>query len=78
MLRNAYQKGCEAAFAKFALDPPTQVDAFMANVEHGKDVPLDSATDQPGNAPGNIHENPPAPILPQDPAAALGQPAGAL
>lgn len=40
MIRIAYEKGVRAALAKFALGPPTQVDDFVANVEHGKDAPL--------------------------------------
>lgn len=38
-LRTAYRHGRAVAFKKFALGPPTQVDDFMANVEHGQDVP---------------------------------------
>lgn len=38
-LKIAYQRGVAAAFAKFALGPPTQVDQFMADVESGKDIP---------------------------------------
>lgn len=38
MIKNAYAHGCKAAFGKFALDPPTQVDQFIAEVEQGKDV----------------------------------------
>lgn len=38
MIKKAYAIGCRAAFGKFALDPPTQVDQFIADVEQGKDV----------------------------------------
>lgn len=38
-LTNMYQRGVKAALMKFALDPPTQVDQFMAAVESGKDIP---------------------------------------
>jgi hypothetical protein len=38
MIKRAYALGCRTAFGKFALDPPTQVDQFIADVEQGKDV----------------------------------------
>lgn len=38
MIRTAYEAGRRAALAKLALAPPTQVDEFVQNVEHGKDV----------------------------------------
>lgn len=38
MIRTAFNKGRADALAKFALAPPTQVDAFMQSVEQGKDV----------------------------------------
>lgn len=37
-LEQAYIYGCHSAFQKFALEIPTQVDAFMGAVESGKDV----------------------------------------
>jgi len=39
MLKQAYMNGLKAALVKFALGPPTQVDQFMADIEHGKDIP---------------------------------------
>ena len=44
MLKQAFAAGYRAALLKFALDPPTQVDAFVDSVEQGKDVPQDPAT----------------------------------
>jgi antitoxin component of RelBE/YafQ-DinJ toxin-antitoxin module len=77
-IRQAYEAGYRAALEKLALDPPTQVDSFVANVESGKDMPFDPSMQVPENAPGIEGENPEAPILPQDEAMALGQPTGAL
>jgi hypothetical protein len=42
-LHQAYVAGHRHALEKFALGPPTQVDDFIANVEHAQDVPLPSA-----------------------------------
>ena len=39
-LIQAYNRGVQAARLKLALQPPTPVDAFMAAVETGKDVPV--------------------------------------
>lgn len=64
MIRRAYDDGRRAAFAKFALGPPTQVDQFVADVEQGQDIPPRSA--------------PAAPVLPQDPSMALGAPDGMM
>ncbi len=77
LLAHARQRGQLAALQKLALSPPTQVDQFMADIEHGKDMPPSPETDVPGGAPGIQGENPGMP-LPQDPAAALGNPTGAL
>lgn len=38
-LGTAYHRGVKAAHVKLALNPPTQVDEFVNNVESGKDVP---------------------------------------
>lgn len=43
MIKAAYVKGYNDALAKFALAPPTQVDTFVASVEHGKDVTPEAA-----------------------------------
>lgn len=43
MIRTAYEKGRQAALAKFALAPPTQVDEFMQTIEAGKDIPPPAA-----------------------------------
>lgn len=51
-LSQAYEHGVRGALAKFALGPPTQVDQFMANVEHGKDVPIEAAMPSMSHAPG--------------------------
>lgn len=77
-LRRAYEAGYKAALEKLALDPPTQVDSFVAKVESGKDMPFDPSMQVPENTPGVEGENPEAPILPQDEAMALGQPTGKL
>lgn len=50
MIRLAYARGCRAAFRKFALGPPTQVDQFVANVENGKDI-LPEAVQPPAPGP---------------------------
>ena len=39
MIRHIYNLGVRDALVKFALAPPTQVDDFVAAVEHGKDAP---------------------------------------
>jgi len=52
-LTDMYQRGVKAAFTKFALDPPTQVDQFMAAVESGKDIPP-VATPPMSPAPGAL------------------------
>lgn len=67
MIRSGYANGYRAAFQKFALNPPTQVDEFVAKVESGKDAPPDPAT----NAPT------PPPTPPQAPGMAQGAPMGA-
>ena len=54
MIRLAYANGRRAAFAKFALGPPTQVDEFMANVEHGKDVLPEAANPPMSHVPGDM------------------------
>lgn len=54
MLKQAYERGWRAALEKFALDPPTQVDAFMGAVESGKDVPPMSALPPMSHAPGEV------------------------
>jgi len=69
MIRSAYARGCRAAFRKFALGPPTQVDQFVADVESGKDI-LPEAAQPP--APG-----PPAALdgtipMPQPPSFGAG------
>ena len=38
MIKHAYALGRQAAFRKFALGPPTQVDQFVTDIEQGKDV----------------------------------------
>jgi hypothetical protein len=77
MLQRAYVAGTRAAFAKFALNPPTQVDDFVANVESGKDVPDDPSTNKPENWLGSVRENPDSLNLPEEPTA-LGDPDGRL
>ena len=57
VLKTMYQRGVDAAFAKFALGPPTQVDQFMADVDQGKDVTPEAALPPMSHAPG---ENLPA------------------
>jgi hypothetical protein len=64
-LRHSYARGYKSAYEKVGLNPPTQVDEFIANIDGGKDVPPDQSTDKVD-----------APALPQDPAAALGTPSG--
>lgn len=63
MLQSAYSSGVQDALRKFALAAPTPADAFSTAVEKGKDMPPPHA--------GAI-------ALPQEPAAALGDPNGAL
>lgn len=38
-LKPYYAQGCLAVLQKLALSPPTQVDQFVADVEHGQDIP---------------------------------------
>jgi hypothetical protein len=38
-LKTAYRHGARTALVKLAINPPTQVDEFVNNVESGKDVP---------------------------------------
>jgi len=52
MLKDAYTKGWRAALEKFALGPPTQVDQFVADVEHGKDVAPEPNVPPMSHAPG--------------------------
>lgn len=68
-LRHAYAAGFRAAFQKLALNPPTQVDEFVANVESGKDVPPDPSTDVP--------QQPPMQVQPPDPMS-LGSTVGVM
>ncbi len=64
-LQRAIAHGRNAALRKFALAGPTPADNFAAEVDTGKDMPPPApALD--------------APALPQDPAAALGDPTGAI
>lgn len=51
-LRHVWTAGYRSAFKKFALSTPTQVDAFMADVENGKDVPPEAALGQSGPPSG--------------------------
>jgi hypothetical protein len=51
-LKQAYTKGRRDAFKKFALGPPTQVDQFVASVEHGKDVPPEAGMPPMSHVPG--------------------------
>lgn len=59
MMKIAYAHGCKAAFGKFALDPPTQVDQFIADVEQGKDV-----APEPALPPMSLDGTTPMPPLP--------------
>lgn len=59
MIKKAYAIGCRAAFGKFALDPPTQVDQFIADVEQGKDV-----APEPAMPPVSLDGTTPMPPLP--------------
>jgi hypothetical protein len=72
MLRHVFDAGRRAAFNKFALNPPTQVDDFVASVESGKDVPNDPSTDSPELGLGALRENPLSALFPEEPASALG------
>jgi hypothetical protein len=54
MLKTAYTRGWRDALKKFALGPPTQVDQFVADVEHGKDVVPESALPPMSHAPGEM------------------------
>jgi hypothetical protein len=51
-INTAYITGQRHAYEKFALGPPTQVDDFMANVEHAQDVPPLSAEPPMSHPPG--------------------------
>lgn len=51
-LRHVWVRGYRSAFKKFALSTPTQVDAFMADVESGKDVPPEAVLGEPGPPSG--------------------------
>jgi len=53
-IKQAYTKGWRDALQKFALGPPTQVDAFMGAVESGKDVPPEPAMPPMSHAPGDV------------------------
>lgn len=59
MIKSAYASGCRSAFGKFALDPPTQVDQFIADIEQGKDV-----TPEPVAPPMALDGTQPMPPLP--------------
>jgi hypothetical protein len=78
MLRRVFDAGRRAAFDKFALNPPTQVDDFVASVESGKDVPNDPSTDSPELGLGAMHDNPQSALFPEEPAGGLGQHVGQL
>lgn len=78
-LTNMYQRGVKAAFEKFALDPPTQVDQFMAEVESGKDVPppMDAPmANVPGEAPPALDGTQPLSTSPPTPMDMLGSTVG--
>jgi hypothetical protein len=53
-ISNAYMRGWCAALEKFALGPPTQVDQFVADVEHGKDVAPEATAPPMSPAPGSL------------------------
>jgi len=70
-----YDRGAYAAFVKFALAPTTPADSFIANVDQGKDMPLDPTTD--ANPAMGVSESADAMPFPEDPAMAQGEiPAG--
>lgn len=80
-LMDMYQHGVKAAFAKFALDPPTQVDQFMAAVESGKDIPppmgdpMDPSMSQ--GAPTALDGTTPLSTSPPTPMDTIGSTVGA-
>lgn len=49
-----FKAGAHAALAKFALGPPTQVDQFIADIEHGKDVLPEAAMPPMSHVPGDV------------------------
>lgn len=78
-LTNMYMRGVKEAFTKFALDPPTQVDQFMAAVESGKDVqpPMDpSMSGMPGEMPTALDGTTPLSTSPPTPMDTLGSTVG--
>lgn len=64
MIRPAYTEGCRAAFRKFALGPPTQVDQFVADVENGKDILPEAAQPPAPGPPAALDGTIPMPPLP--------------
>lgn len=65
MIKISYLAGCRSALKKFALGPPTQVDQFVANVESGKDVPLEGALSPASESiPPSLDGTTPMPPLP--------------
>jgi hypothetical protein len=64
MIKSAYLEGRRAAFRKFALGPPTQVDQFVADVESGKDVLPEAAQPPAPGPPAALDGTTPMPPLP--------------
>lgn len=64
MIKSAYLNGCQAAFRKFALGPPTQVDQFVADVESGKDILPEAAQPPAPGPPAALDGTIPMPPLP--------------
>ena len=62
MLSTSYFHGVAAGFKKYALNPPTQVDEFLANVEHAKDIPMDPTSSINGAPMQGPPPQPPPPV----------------
>lgn len=69
MLNRCYQQGQHAALVKLGLAPPTQTNQVDGGFDQHQGFPWDHSTDVPS-------ENPDAPVLPQEPAFALGKMVG--
>ena len=78
-LKDMYQRGVKAALMKFALDPPTQVDQFMAAVESGKDIPpvaTPPMSPAPGEMPTALDGTMPLSTSPPTPTDTIGSTVG--
>lgn len=79
LIRLSFESGARAARVKFALGPPTQVDQFVADVEHGQDIPPQAALppmSQPSGSPAALDGTMPLSTSPPTPQDTIGSTVG--